>query len=387
MSSNDGHRMPPRTAPDQDSDGTNDSSWSLVTPASGASTLRCASSMGFSTESTSGQRIREQRISVGSRVALFGVQPLDTTRIATVPANLANAGVIDVRRRVGDQELLKTGQPFIVNLGILPRDSTTQQQAPHSNWGPFAQGEISEIRNSARFKPIQTPGAIADLEDALLGLSLKDDRDQEDTTYSVRSSTKKSHDGPRGTDAKSVDPGTQAILSDDAVLSVNGIRKQQTRPEDSESKKRAQFCEVLAKLNRAGIERRICDKAGVRISVDVPPFVAKKSRRTEGGSSDSDGKSSIYSFPSIFSDSKASDESIISKKGSPPSHTLNPAAAEFVAFKNTSDVDQSVSHALERVEEATTMEKNAAKEVAVAQAFEQITNYTRESLDNLRNVV
>ncbi|KAH6697569.1 hypothetical protein F5X68DRAFT_186469 [Plectosphaerella plurivora] len=386
--------VPPKAASSYNSDGDDDSTSGFFTPISGASILRSASSIGFYTEEPVNQRTQmpvSQRLPLGSSVALLSSCGVTLDAIHLLPGELANQGIMDLEREAGDQKLFKTGRTRGLSLALCSPEGTFREHItfpPDFNAEIFPMGEIREIKDSERFKLIQSPDALAELEKALEHLSLDGTPNLNNTALSGLPAAQASHED-KSVQIKNVnspDPGTQAILNDDAVLCVNGHKKPQTQTEESESRKRAGFNEVMRKLNRATDSCRLRDRIGIHISVEEPPIIVNGSQHTKSVSSDRDGAGSPNAM-STASTAAENGSSSSSRKSSSSSRSLNPTAAEFVVVKDPPYIKQSLDDAIVRCGESAAVGKHVVRQMALAQALNEVADYSRESVENLRDVV
>lgn len=374
-------------SPNRRSANANDSSYDdddsgaprFYTPTHGASPLRCASSLGFSTEmfNSKGSAIQQADVQV------FGTDIVNTAGI-TVPARLTNTGIIDVKRMFGDQQLLAAKDTVSLIADVDPQDDTCQKEPCPLLVRDFPLGEISRIKSSARFRPVQSPDAVAQLEQALLQMCLEDKKSvhfAEEPSVSVvdrNEPTKNTRSCPHSPHPRGSPPPT--IMRDEAVVSVNGIKNPQNNEHSGDPLTQAGFHEFIDKLHRAVAAFQVCEKAGIHISVDQPPVQAGDSSNVKEYSGHSDSDKTVCFTPQTSEAGTTID-------GTQTPRSLNPNAAVFVARTDPSVIEQPIDDAVRHFEALAAIEKKAANDAAIAEALNTITQKTRESHENLTEVV
>ncbi|KAM0333148.1 hypothetical protein ACHAQA_001807 [Verticillium albo-atrum] len=310
-------------------------------PVYGASPLRSASSIGFTSDpffDTFDDEIEHRQDMLRSKVGILSGIAVAANAIA-VPAKRAASAFLNLSRSSQKRQ----GNSTYVFDVVVQHEDCYDQKVCRTHNGDFPMAEIESIKDSNRFR---SPGKAAKeraLEEQLRMTRLDEHNHQDDASRS-----------------------TTAILTDSAVINVEGFPTQSTRTSDGGSKI-DQYQDLMAKLNKAFKEKKMQDMLGIRSPNSADATTRKVSHRRQDRSDDSGV---------AFSNGHTSKQS---------STSLNPAAKEFV-IRNAPGDPAIIAKGKRFDHEFTPESKAAAKENALNDALNCLAEYTKE-FKNLQEVV
>ncbi|KAM0287447.1 hypothetical protein ACHAQH_000400 [Verticillium albo-atrum] len=315
-------------------------------PVHGASPVRAASSNGFTTDpffDTHGDYLDRTYDTYRRKVGILSGIAVAANAIA-VPAKRAASAFLDIRR---SSQKLHGASTFVFDI-VVQHDACYDETTCRTHNGDFPMAKIENIKNSSRF---HSPSATVKR-----GIS-----EDGDNMHQPGSRTRKVSDGPRKQRCILQDEANHvnaAILTDSAVVNVEGFPTQKSGKTDAGSKV-DQYNELIAKLNKAFNEKHIQETLSIR-----PPKHAFDTARVPSHRRRDKSDDSGVAFNPL-------------QEAKQPSTSLDPTAKEFVV-RAAPQGPAVIIKGKTMGGELTPESKAAAKEKAFIDAISCLAEYTKE---------
>lgn len=364
---------------------------------SGSSPARSASSIGFTHDtffdSTQHVKVNED-IALRSSVGIISAVAINAACDSAASTKRSASAIDILARPQGEQRNGFDSASFAIDIVLLdPKCRHKRQCLAHR--GHYPTGEIESVRKSKPFKPCNQAEKMYEresnessqysdhIEDTKITKHEESDFDQRTNRHNALERDNQPLCRPSQGQIMA-DPTTQAIMAEEAVLDMSGLNGNNHSDSLSDNTKRSGFDNIISKLKVAEEEYRIRTVAGMRTLTDEPPLAVRK----------------ITPSPRQQRSDSSNDSGVVIKKedkeegGGKSITLLNPAAKEFVARANLHGQEHPfmIEHAGREKSEhdsriVAAEEEAVRKQRALAAALDHVADYSKDSFENLQEVV